>query len=308
MEVAKYNLLSLHNRRKDMKIGLIGLGLMGSAMARRLISQAHELTVYNRDSSKTKQFSDKAFVASSPKEVASRSDFVITVVTDFSAASQVMLGDDGIIQSRSKPVVADASTIAPSQSEYLALNLRKNGIEMLGMPVMGGPAAAETGELIPMVAGSRQAFEQVQSVIQDLGKQVFYIGEKDGTANAIKLALNLNIALIATAVSEGITLVKGCGIDPSIFVRILNSTYFKTGLSEKKGPKMVQDDFAPSFHLKNMLKDLELVTSTAQAAGISLPSTAIAQQIFRAANNSGYSEMDYTSICAFLAQINGLKK
>jgi len=178
---------------------------------------------------------------------------------------------------------------------------------MLGMPVMGGPAAAEVGELVPMVAGSRQAFEKAKQVIEKLGR-TFYVGERDGSANAIKLALNLNIALVASAVSEGITLVRGCGIDPSIFVQVLNSTHFKTGLSEKKGPKMVKNDFTPSFHLKNMLKDLELATGAAQAAGITLPQTALAQQIFRAASNSGFSDQDYTSICAFLAKINGMEK
>jgi 3-hydroxyisobutyrate dehydrogenase len=88
----------------------------------------------------------------------------------------------------------------------------------------------------------------------------------------------------------------------------LNSTYFKTGLSEKKGPKMALGDYEPTFHLKNMLKDLELATSTALSEHIALPQTALAQQIFRAANNSGLSDMDYTAICAFLAKINGMDK
>jgi 3-hydroxyisobutyrate dehydrogenase len=178
---------------------------------------------------------------------------------------------------------------------------------MLGMPVMGGPLAAETGELVPIVSGSKAAFEKSRTIIEALGKKIFYLGDKDGAANAVKLALNLNIALVASAVSEGITLVRGAGIDPSIFIQILNSTYFKTGLSEKKGPKMASGEFEPSFHLKNMLKDLELATSTALAEKITLPQTALAQQIFRAANNSGYSEMDYTAVCAFLAKINGMK-
>jgi 3-hydroxyisobutyrate dehydrogenase len=110
---------------------------------------------------------------------------------------------------------------------------------MLGIPVMGGPAAAEAGELIPIVSGNRQAFERVSQVIEKLGR-IFYVGEKDGSANTIKLALNLNIALIASGLSEGITLVRRTGIDPSIFIEILNSTYFKTGLSEKKGPEMIK--------------------------------------------------------------------
>jgi 3-hydroxyisobutyrate dehydrogenase len=175
------------------------------------------------------------------------------------------------------------------------------------MPVMGGPAAAETGDLVPIVAGSRHAFEKARQVIQKLGK-TFYIGEKSGSANAIKLALNLNIALVAIAVSEGVTLVRRLGIDQSTFIEILNSTYFKTGLSEKKGPKIVKNDFSPTFYLKNMLKDLELAISTSQEVGITLPNTALAQQLFRAANNSGFSDQDYTSICAFLAKINGLEK
>jgi 3-hydroxyisobutyrate dehydrogenase len=291
-----------------MRVGVAGLGLMGSGIATRLANTGYLASVYNRNRAKTAKFAKIATVAASPKELADSCDLVITVVTDFEAVKQVLLGKDGVIESGNRnSIVTDVSTISPSQSEYCAQALRQAGIEMLGMPVMGGPALAETGELVPMVAGNRQAFEKAREVIEKLGR-TFYVGERDGSANAIKLALNLNIALVASAVSEGITLARGCGIDPSIFVQILNSTYFKTGLSEKKGPKMVKNDFSPSFHLKNMLKDLELANGTAQAAGIALPQTALAQQIFRAANNSGFSDQDYTSICAFLAKINGMEK
>ncbi|UVS70357.1 NAD(P)-dependent oxidoreductase [Nitrososphaera viennensis] len=291
-----------------MKVGIAGLGLMGSGIAKRLISTGHDVWVYNRDRSKTGPFSKDARVAASPIELASNCDLVITIVTNFDAVREVFFGDAGIAKSKDAPaIIADASTISPEQSAYCAQELRKGGIEMLGMPVMGGPAAAEAGELVPMVAGNRQAFEKARPVMEKMGKHVFYISEKDGAANAVKLALNLNIALIATAVSEGITLVKGSGIDPAVFVQVLNSTYFKTGLSEKKGPLMVANDYEPSFHLKNMLKDLELANDTAQAHGITLPTAALVQQMFRAANNSGYSEMDYTAICAFLAKINGME-
>jgi 3-hydroxyisobutyrate dehydrogenase len=291
-----------------MRVGVAGLGLMGSGIATRLVGTEHVVSVYNRSSEKAGRFSKSAMIASSPKELADNCDLVITVVTDFEAAKEVLLGKSGVIESANcSVVVANVSTISPSQSEYCAQALRKAGIEMLGMPVMGGPAAAETGDLVPMVAGSRQAFEKVRQVIEKMGR-TFYVGEGDGSANAIKLALNLNIALVASAVSEGIMLVKGSGIDPAIFVQILNSTYFKTGLSEKKGPKMVKNDFSPSFHLKNMLKDLELANGAAQIAGITLPQTSLAQQIYRAANNSGFSAQDYTSICAFLAKINGMEK
>jgi 3-hydroxyisobutyrate dehydrogenase len=290
-----------------MKVGIAGLGLMGSGITKRLIDSGHMVSIYNRTRSKADQFSNKATVALSPRELAEGCDLLITVVTNFDAVKDILFGTKGVIESGNHNlVVADASTISPSQSEHCVQRLRSAGIEMLGIPVMGGPAAAEAGELIPIVSGDRQAFEKVRQVIEKLGR-IFYVGEKDGSANTIKLALNLNIALIASGLSEGITLVRRAGIDPSVFIEILNSTYFKTGLSEKKGPKMVKSDFSPTFHLKNMLKDLELATSTAQGTGITIPQTALAQQIFRAANNMGFSDQDYTSICAFLAKINGLE-
>jgi 3-hydroxyisobutyrate dehydrogenase-like beta-hydroxyacid dehydrogenase len=291
-----------------MRVGVAGLGLMGSGMTSRLIDNGHQVSVYNRTRSKAQQFSNKANVALSPRELAEGCDLIITVVTDFDAVKDVLFGSNGVIESTNRNlIVADASTISPSQSEHCAQRLRDAGIEMLAIPVMGGPAAAKTGDLVPIVAGRRQTFEKVRNVIEKLGR-TFYVGEKNGSANAIKLALNLNIALVASAVSEGITLVRRLGIDPLIFIEILNSTYFKTGLSEKKGPKMVKNDFSPTFYLKNMLKDLELAVSTAQQTGITLPNTALAQQLFRAANNSDFSDQDYTSICAFLAKINGLEK
>ena len=290
-----------------MRIGVAGLGLMGSGIAKRLINNGHKVSVYNRTTSKSHHFSNEATIASSPKELGRACDLVITIVTNFDAVKTVLFGREGVVESENNNlIVADVSTISPAQSEHCAQRLRSAGIEMLGVPVMGGPAAAETGNLVPIVSGSKQAFEKVRQVIEELGT-TFYVGEADGSANNIKLALNLNIALIAFALSEGMTLVKRAGIDPSIFIKILNSTYFKTGLSEIKAPKMIKKDFSPSFHLKNMLKDLELATTTAQLNGLTLPQTALAEQMFRAANNTGFSEQDYTAIYAFLAKINGLE-
>ena len=290
-----------------MRVGIAGLGLLGSGITTRLIDSGHRISVYNRTRSNAQQFSAKATVVLSPRELADTCDLVITVVTDFDALKDVLFGSNGIIESHNRNlVVANASTISPLQSEHCAQRLRDSGLEMLAMPVMGGPAAAETGGLVSIVAGNKQTFEKVRPAIENLGR-IFYVGEKDGSANAIKLALNLNIALAASAVSEGITFVRGLGIDPLIFIEILNSTYFKTGLSERKGPKMVKSDFLPTFHLKNMLKDLELTVSASQEASMTLPNTALAQQLFRAASNTGYSDQDYTSICAFLARINGFK-
>lgn len=292
-----------------MKIGIAGLGLMGSGIAMGLVRKGiHQILVYNRSPQKAEFLLSKgATICASPKELADNCDFVISCVTDFEALCEVLFGDRGIYRSNNKKlIVADATTISPEQSKYCAVKLREAGIEMLGMPVMGGPAAANEGELVPIVAGNKAAYENVKPLIQEIGKSVFYVGEVDGSANVLKLGLNSNIALIAVAISEGMALAKARGIEPSLFVEILNSTYFRTGLSERKGPSMSKNDFEPSFHLRNMLKDLELAVSTALSTGISLPLTSSAQQLFRAANNSGFAEKDYTAIYGFLQQINGL--
>jgi 3-hydroxyisobutyrate dehydrogenase len=289
-------------------VGVLGLGLMGSQLAMRLINAGYPVSVYNRNDEKTKQFEKlNVKIVRSPQALAENCDFIVICVTNFQAVKEVCFATQGIIAANHKDlVVADSSTISPMQSKYNAVALRKNGIEMLGMPLMGGPIAARDGKLVSIVAGNKEAFEKTKLVIQQITNSIFYIGDIDGSANALKLALNLNIALIASAISEGVTLVKGSGIDPEIFIKILNSTYFKTGLSEIKGPKMVNNNFEPSFHLKNMLKDLELVVNTAQHIGISLPLAAIAQQIYQAANNSGFSDYDYTAILAFMEKINGM--
>jgi 3-hydroxyisobutyrate dehydrogenase len=277
-------------------------------MATRLLNTGHKISVYNRDIAKAMPFAKtSASVLKTPRDIALNCDFILICVTNFDAVKEVCFGKNGIVEAdRKELIIADSSTISPEQSKYCAEGLGQKDIDFIGMPVMGGPAAAEKGELVNIVAGPKKAFLKVKPIIDKLAKSVFYIGEDAGSANIVKLALNLNIALIAGALSEGITLVKAAGIDPETFIKIINSTYFKTGLSENKGPRMIKDDFQPSFHLKNMLKDLELSISTSQSVGVSLPLTSLMQQIYRAANNMGYSDLDYSAISAFMATINGM--
>jgi len=291
-----------------MRVGIIGLGMMGSHMAIRLLNTGHKISIYNRDIAKAMPFAKtSASVLKTPRDIALNCDFILICVTNFDAVKEVCFGKNGIIEAdRKELIIADSSTISPEQSKYCAEGLGQKDIDFIGMPVMGGPAAAEKGELVNIVAGPKKAFLKVKPIIDKLAKSVFYIGEDAGSANIVKLALNLNIALIAGALSEGITLVKAAGIDPETFIKIINSTYFRTGLSENKGPRMIKDDFQPSFHLKNMLKDLELSISTSQSVGVSLPLTSLTQQMYRAANNMGYSDLDYSAISAFMATINGI--
>jgi 3-hydroxyisobutyrate dehydrogenase len=222
------------------KVGIIGLGMLGNAVALHLLDLNFKVTVYNRTKEKTEKVKKKgAKIVTSPKEVAENSDIVIIVVKDAKAIREVSFEKNGIIDGKhEKLIVADMSTIGPSESRNIWEEFQKHNIDKLDIPVMGGPNVAITGELVMMVSGDKRSFEYCKNVFDSIANKVFFLGEK-GIAHTVKLAMNLQITMLALALSEGITLVKNANVDPKIFLEILNSTYFKTGMSEKKS---LQDD------------------------------------------------------------------
>jgi 3-hydroxyisobutyrate dehydrogenase len=152
-----------------------------------------------------------------------------------------------------------------------------------------------------MVGGNKEVFEKHKDVFDIIASKVFYLG-KSGTAHAVKLAMNLQIAMLALALSEGITLARGASIDPEIFLKILNSTYFKTGMSENKAHKMIKDSFEPTFTLANLKKDLDTINQAAEAFGLSLPMSTKANEIYQGAVDAGFGQIDYTGILAYLKE------
>lgn len=289
-----------------MKVGIVGTGLMGSQIAERLLEIGYEVFIYNRNKNKARSLIKKGGIwASSSRELGEKCKLVILCLTDGAATKEVCLGSDGLLNySKGDLVVGNLSTISPTESAEIAQIMKRRKIHFFQMPVMGGPDLARKGELIAILSGEKGCIDMNMKIIRDIARTVFYVGKTDGLANYIKLALNLNIAMIGIALSESIIYIRKAGLDPNIFVEILNSTYFKTSLSEKKGPKMVKNNFEPRFHLRNMLKDLRLLTDSISALGISLPFSNLSEQLFLAANNSGYSELDYTAILAFLQDLN----
>ena len=161
--------------------------------------------------------------------------------------------------------------------------------------------------MVLIVSGSRADYDKSLPVLRDLGEEIFYVGPDHGSASTLKLAININISLIALALAEGLVLVRGKNIDPDIFIRIINSTYFKTGISENKGSKIIHDEYSASFSITNMVKDLNLALRTAQDSGLTLPTTASAHAIYKATQLFGLSNMDYTSVALFLLNLNGDK-
>ena len=170
---------------------------------------------------------------------------------------------------------------------------------MIDAPVMGGPSLAEKGQMIVMVGGKKEIYEKCKKVFDLIGEKTFLLGE-NGSGHAMKLAMNSQIAILALALSEGIILAKKSGLDPMTFLEVLNSTYFKTGMSVNKGPKMVNGNFEPSFFLKMMQKDLDEISHTAKEFGANMPMSKLANEIYQKAIKEGLGDIDYTGILSYL--------
>ena len=287
------------------KIGIIGLGMLGNAVALHLLDSGFEVTVYNRTKEKTTKARETgAKVVTSPKEIAENSELIITVVKDATAVKEISFEKDGIIEGmHEKLIVADMSTIDPSESKNITRKFQEHNIHKLDIPVMGGPNVAITGDLVMMASGNKESFDHCKNVFEKIANKVFFLGES-GVAHSVKLAMNLQITMLALALSEGIILVKKANVDPKIFLKILNSTYFKTGMSEKKAFKMIDGKYDATFSLINLKKDISTVTSAAKSLGIELPMIKKAEEVYENAVKEGFGELDYTGIIKYIKKIN----
>ena len=287
------------------RIGIIGLGMLGNAVALHLLDSGFEVTGFNRTVGKTKEIENKgAKIVSSPKEVAENSELVIIVVKDANTVKQVSFEDKGIVEgNHEKLIVADMSTIDPSESKNISKKFREYDIKKLDIPVMGGPNVAISGDLVMMASGDKESFEHSKAVLDTIANKVFHLGDA-GVAHSIKLAMNLQITMLALALSEGITLVKKADVDPKIFLEILNSTYFKTGMSENKAYKMIDGKYDPTFTLANLKKDISTMTNAAKSLGIELPMITKAEEVYGDAIKEGLGDIDYTGIIEYLKKIN----
>ena len=287
------------------KVGIIGTGMLGEAVGLHLLDSKYEVTVYNRTKDKIENLVKHGAIAvETPKDVAEKSDIVITVVKDASAVSDVAFGNNGIIHGKHDGLtVADMSTINPNSAKEISQKFSDSGISFLEIPVMGGPNVAIDGKLVMMISGNEKTYEKFSDVFDTIAEKTFFLGES-GTAHSIKLAMNLQIAMLALSLSEGITLTRKAGFDPEIFLKILNSTYFKTGMSEKKAYKMIKDNFEPTFTLQNLKKDLDTINEAAESFNVELSMSKMASKVYQNAMDAGFGDIDYTGILAYLKKIN----
>lgn len=289
--------------RRGTSVGIIGTGMLGAAVARRLLGCGFEVSVYNRTASKAARLGRLgAHVAESPAEVAGRSRLVITVLRDARAVRRASFGRGGIVAgARRGTAVADMSTIGPSESRGITSEFAAAGIKKLDVPVMGGPNVAVKGGLAMMASGDRRTYRRFAGVFGTIADRRFFVGGP-GDAHAVKLAMNLQITMLALGLSEGIVLSERCGIDPGVFLRVLNSTYFSTGMSRKKAYGMVAGSPAATFTLANLRKDIAAMVRTARGLGVALPMTERAGRVYGDAVAGGLGGLDYTGI---IGQIRG---
>ena len=288
-----------------MKIGIIGTGMLGEAVGLHLLDVGYEITVFNRTKEKTENLKKNgAIVVESPKHVAENSDLVIIVVKDADAVNNIVFGNSGLMGGMHDGMcIADMSTVNPNSTKEISEKVTKTGIDYLEIPVMGGPNVAIEGKLVLMASGEKIIFEKFKKVFDSIAEQSFYLGNT-GTAHSIKLAMNLQISMLALSLSEGITLTEKAGFDPEIFLKVLNSTYFKTGMSEGKAYKMIKENYEPTFTLSNLKKDLDTINDAADSCNVELPMAKLARKVYSDAKNAGLGEMDYTGIIEYIKKLS----
>lgn len=284
-----------------LRIGFLGLGTMGSAMAANLAKAGFPLIVWNRTPSKVEPLLRVgAKAGKGPAHVAAEVDVVITMVSQPKDVEEVVLGPEGVLDGlRAGSVLIDMSTVSPTTSRKLAGAVTTKRAEFLDAPVVGSKGPAIEGTLVLLVGGLPTTLERCRPVLAAMGKTIIHAGEV-GRGSALKLATNLMLAHLAAGFSEGLLLVERAGIDPKRYLEVLEGSTFRSPWYQTKGAGMIRRDFAAHFALKHMHKDLRLMLELSDEVNLPLPVTKAVEHLFAESAAEGRSEVDYSAILASL--------
>jgi 2-hydroxy-3-oxopropionate reductase len=282
------------------RVGFIGLGLMGRPMGLNLLKAGFPLTVWNRTRARTEPLAAAgATVAAAPREVAARSDVVITIVSDPPALESVLWGGEGVLGSMARgSLLIDSSTVSPALARRAAAECSVRGIEFLDAPVTGGTWGAEQGELVFMVGGKAETLERARPVLEAMGKRFFHLGE-NGAGQTVKLAMNLILALQVQALSEALALVTGSGIAGQKLVEVMQSSMARAPVLDVKAPVILEKKYAPSFPLRLMHKDMSLALELGNQTGVALPAAAAAREVYNYVLGGAKEDLDYAAVARF---------
>ena len=285
------------------KVGFIGLGIMGKPMAKNLLEAGHELVVYNRTAEKAEELAgDGATVAGSPKEVAEQSDVIITMLPDSPQVEEVLAGEGGVLEGiREGSLIVDMSTISPVVTRDLAAKAGEHGASMLDAPVSGGDVGAIDGTLSIMVGGSEADFERAGPLFEVMGKTVTHVGEV-GAGQVVKAANQIVVALTIEAVSEALVLGSKAGVDPAKILDVLGGGLAGNKVMEVKREKMLGHSFDPGFKIELHHKDLGIALATGREYGVSLPVTAVVDQMLETLKAKGRGDRDHSAILTLIEE------
>jgi 3-hydroxyisobutyrate dehydrogenase-like beta-hydroxyacid dehydrogenase len=293
-----------------MKIAFIGLGNMGSHMARHLLRAGHDITVWNRTPSKADELRAKgAKVGKSAGEAVKDAEAVVTMLADDHAVESAVLHSEGVLDRLPRGAVhISMSTISVALSEKLAEEHGKHGQQYIAAPVFGRPEAAEAGKLFVVAAGDKSAVERCKPLLELLGQRVFVIGDKPEMANVVKLSGNFLIASVIESLGEAIALTRKYGIDPHDYVEFLTNSLFAAPIYKTYGGIIAEEKYEPAgFKLRLGLKDVRLALAAAEAVDTALPFASVVRDHMLTAIGRGMEDMDWSSTAKLAAENAGLK-
>jgi len=285
-----------------MRIGFLGLGIMGKPMAQNLAKAGHDVKVWNRTPGKVV---NGAPAAATPKEAAKDAEIVWLCVSDTKAVEHVLFGKDGVIESL-KPgaIVVDSSTILPGASLKFAERVRQKGGDFVDAPVTGSKVGAEGGQLIFIVGSRSETFEQLQPLFRVMGKSAVRVGE-NGKGLAAKLSMNLMIAMTFEGFAEALVLAKKQQVDLEPLLSLINQSMVRSGVVDYKAPFILSRDFSANFPMRLMHKDIHLMLEAAKQNGVKLPGLETVDKVYEDSSKEGHSELDYAATLMTLEKAAG---
>jgi len=292
------------------KVAFIGLGNMGSHMARNLLRARHDVTVWNRTLAKAEDLrAQGAEVAQSPAEAAKEVEVVITMLADDHAVESAVLHPGGVLESLPKGAAhISMSTISVALSRKLAEEHAKRGHQYVAAPVFGRPEAAEAATLFVVVAGGKVAVERLKPLLEAVGQRVFVMGDKPEMANVVKLSGNFLIASVIESVGEAVALTRQYGVDPQQFVEFLTNSLFAAPVYKTYGGIIADEKYQPAgFKIRLGLKDIRLALAAAESVDVPLPVASMIRDHMLTAIARGMEDMDWSATAKLAAENAGLK-
>ena len=290
-----------------MKIGFIGLGIMGRPMAKNLVKAGYDLTVYDLNEEAVADLvSCGARAADSSREASLEAEVVITMVPNSPQVREVVLGKDGMAEGASEgTVLIDMSSIDPTESRSIGMELKKYGIEMMDAPVSGGEPKAIEGTLSVMVGGRRELFDRYYDMLMVMAGSVVYVG-KLGAGNVAKLANQIIVAVNIAAVSEALTFAKTAGTDPELVYQAIRGGLAGSTVLDAKAPMMFRGDFKPGFRIELHIKDLGNAINAAHAVSSPVLMTGQLMEIMQALKADGLEKKDHSCIVKYYEKISNV--